>query len=159
MIMEQKIRSAEFVPGMSPYPTVVTVYTVQYMLVKYNPLSVKFSSFILSIQLPSATPVSLSPANIGIMIHKQPTIWIITSDIRRKKKSRSNPEPILSKSEKRLINLDLSFIIRITLSNRVSLTSLYIFPILAILTSSLALEASRMTSNGMMERKSTANQP
>jgi hypothetical protein len=65
----------------------------------------------------------------------------------------------LSKSEKSLINLDLSFIIRITLSNRVSLTSLYIFPILAILTSSLALEASRMTSNGMMERKSTANQP
>lgn len=113
----------------------------------------------LSIQLSYAPPDSLSPANEGIMIHKQPTIWIITSDINRKKKSLSNPEPILSKSENSLINFDLSFIIRMTLSNLVSLTSLYILPILAILTSSLALDASRMTSKGIIDKKSTVNQP
>ena len=159
MIIEQKILSAELVPGISPYPTVVTVCTHQYTLVQYRPPSVKFSSLTLSIQLACAPPPSFSPANYGIIIHKHPTIWIITSDITRKKQRRSKPDPILSNSENIFINLDLSFIIRATLSNRVSFTSLYIFPILAIRTSSLALEASRMRSKGIIANRSIENQP
>ena len=43
MIKEQKILSIELFPFMSPYPTVVMVYTVQYIAAMYMSTDVTFS--------------------------------------------------------------------------------------------------------------------